>query len=134
MTKPRNELKDLKQFGSVLAGILLVFGVINFLKGRTGWYPWFFSLSIVTISLVFLAPKYIKPVFVIFTKIGHAIGWVNTRIILMLIYFILITPIALIMRMLGKDPLNIKIDKNETSYWTKHANVKAAKEKLEKQF
>lgn len=134
MPKQRNEIKDLKQFGSALAAILLVFGVINFLKGRIGFYPWFFGLSVVTILLVLVAPKCIKPIFIVFSKIGHAIGWVNSRIILALIYSIFVTPIAIVMKVIGRDPLNRKIDKKETSHWIKHATVKATKENLEKQF
>jgi hypothetical protein len=134
MPKPRNEIKDLKQFGLVLAGILLMFGVVNCLKGRINIYPWFFGLSAITILLALTTPKYIKPIFIVFTKVGHAIGWVNSRIILSFIYFIFITPIAVIMRITGRDLLDRKIDKKEASYWVKHAATKSTKEKLEKQF
>jgi len=134
MKKIRNEIKDLRQFGAVLAGILLVFGVVNFLKGRIYWYPWFFGLSVIMVVLVMASPQKIRPVFIVFTKVAHIIGWVNTRIILALIYFILITPAAIIMKILGKDPLNKKTDKNKMSYWTKCAIAKAAKANLEKQF
>lgn len=75
-----------------------------------------------------------KLLFVIFTKIGHAIGWINTRVLLALIYFILIIPIALVMKIIGRDPLIRKIDKNEMSYWVKRATIKPTKKKLEKQF
>lgn len=134
MTKPRNELKDLKQFGSVLAGILLIFGTINFLKGRTNVCFWLFGFAVITIFLVLAAPKHIKPIYVIFSKIGHMIGWVNTRIILTLIYFGFITPIALMMKIFGRDSFNRKINKSEMSYWVKHVTAKATKEKLEKQY
>ena len=134
MAKLRSEIKDLKQFGSALTGILMVFGVVNFLKGRASWYPWFFSLSGAMILLVLIAPRRIKPIFIIFTKVAHAIGWVNTRVILALIYFIFVTPIAIVMRIFGKDPLDRSIDKNEMSYWAKREAAKPAKEKLEKQF
>lgn len=134
MAKPQNEIRDLKQFGLTLAGILTIFGAINFLKGRTGFYTWFFGLSIIVFLLVITVPKHIKPIFVIFSKVGHAIGWVNSKIILTLIYFIFITPIAIIMRICGRDLLNRKIDKKEETYWVKHEATKLTKEKLEKQY
>ncbi|MDD5136092.1 MAG: SxtJ family membrane protein [Candidatus Omnitrophica bacterium] len=134
MAKSRNELKDLKQFGMALAGILLALGAVNLFKGRTNWYPWFFSLSIASILLALLAPKHIKPVFTLFTKVGHVIGWVNTRIVLTIIYFLIITPMALIMKVIGKDPLDRKIEKDRVSYWVKRAVVKTPGERLEKQF
>ena len=134
MKKERNETRDLRQFGAVLAGILLVAGAINFFKGRISWCPWFFGPGLVVVVLVFAAPKSIKPIFILFTKIGHIIGWINTRIILILVYYILITPIALIMKIFRKDLLDIKIDKNKISYWTNRSTDRSAKEALEKQF
>lgn len=134
MPKPRNEIKDLKQFGLVLSGIFLIFGVVNFLKGRINIYPWFFGLSAVAILTALTTPKCIKPIFIVFTKVGHAIGWVNSRIILSFIYFIFIAPIAIIMRIAGRDSLNRKIDTKEASYWVKRVTTKSTKEKLEKQF
>jgi hypothetical protein len=134
MAKPRNELKDLRQFGAFLAGLLLLIGVINFLKGRMTLCPWFFSIGFITIIFVFIAPKKLKPVYAIFTKIAHAIGWVNTRVILALIYFLIITPIAIIRKIMMKDSLNRKIENSEKSYWIKRPAVKADRDRLEKQF
>ena len=134
MVKKRDEIKDLKQFGFVFAGILLVAGTINFFKGRVVWYTSFFSLGLVAISLALVTPKSLKPVYIIFTKIAHAIGWFNTRLILILIYFVIVTPMAILLKISGKDPLNRKIDKNEKSCWIKRPITRPAKESLEKQF
>ena len=132
--KKHNELKDIRQFGSVLAGILLMLGVVNFLKGRTGRYAWFFCPGFVIVLLVLLIPKSLKPVHTVFKKIAYIIGWVNTRVILILIYYALITPIAFVMRMLGKDFLDRKINKSEASYWIKYSAVVSSRDRLEKQF
>lgn len=134
MAKSRNEIKDLRQFGTALAIILFIFGTVNFFKGRIYWYPWFFASGVIIVILVLAAPKSIKPIFKVFTKGGHAIGWVNTRIILALIYFLIITPIAIVMKIFGKDPLDRKIDKGKASYWIKCAHTKDIKTGLEKQF
>ncbi|MFA5142886.1 MAG: SxtJ family membrane protein [Candidatus Omnitrophota bacterium] len=134
MAKPRAELKDLRQFGLASAGIFLALGAVNYFKCRATWYTWFLGLGVVTALMALAAPKSMKPVFIIFKKVGHAIGWINTRIILALIYFLFITPIAIVMKALGKDPLNRKIDKDITSYWVKHAPAVSPKERLEKQF
>ena len=76
----------------------------------------------------------LRPVYAVFIKVAHAIGWFNTKVILTLIYFALITPIAVIMRVLGNDPLNMKTDKKLSTYWVKRPVLKAAREQLEKQF
>lgn len=134
MIKLCNEIKDLRRFGSVLGLIFIILGTINFLKGQILWYPWFFGLAVIIISFVILCPMRIKPIFIIFSKVGHAIGWINTRILLILIYFIFVTPIAFVMKIFGKDLLNRKIDKSATSYWTRRTITKPGKSELEKQF
>lgn len=134
MKKPRNELKDLKQFGLTLGIILFVFGVIHFFKGRAIWYIPFFLISVLSICAALVMPVSLKKPYSVFMKIAHALGWFNTRVILIAVYFFLLTPIALIIRMLGKDPLNRKIDKKEPTYWSDRMVTKAMKEQLEKQF
>ena len=134
MAKKRDEIKDLKQFGLVLAGILLILGGVNFFKGRVGWYASLFSIGMIAAFLALIAPRSLKLPYKVFTKIAHAIGWFNTKVILILIYFVIITPIAIILRISGKDPLNRKIDKNEISCWTKRLITRPAKESLERQF
>jgi hypothetical protein len=47
---------------------------------------------------------------------GQALGWVNTRIILGVVFYGLLTPMGLAMRILGKDPLHRQFDPNSDSY------------------
>jgi hypothetical protein len=126
--------KDLRQFGIVLSAILGVFGLVHFLKGHAGAYPWFWGTGAVSLALSLFVPRAMRPVYIAFTKIAHAIGWFNTRVILTLIYYVILTPIALIMRLLRKDPLHRRLARDLTSYWIERASVTAAKESLEKQF
>lgn len=79
-------------------------------------------------------PKSLKGIYGIFRKIAYAIGWFNTRIILIFIYFLVLTPIAILMKIFGKDFLDVKIDKNADSYWVKRTVPILSKEQLEKQF
>ncbi|MDD5136441.1 MAG: SxtJ family membrane protein [Candidatus Omnitrophica bacterium] len=134
MAKARNELKDIRQFSWVLSGILTVLGVVNLFKHRVSWSYWLFGLGIITALMILTAPKLLRPVYLTFTKIAHAIGWFNTRAILILIYYMLITPIALIMRIFREDPLDRKIEKNAASYWVKRAAAGPIKEGLQRQF
>lgn len=134
MKKTRDELKDLRQFGMVLAGILIVFGAIHFIKHRMIFTQWFCGVGLIVLCLGLLVPRMLKNVYTVFLKVAHAIGWFNTRGILIMIYFLLVTPIAIVMKIFGKDPLNRKIDKNALTYWVKRPVPKTTKEQLEKQF
>jgi len=59
--------------------------------------------------------KFLKIFYRIWLKIGEVLGWIWTRILLTIIFFVVIGPISLLMKLFGKDPLKFKFDKN--SYW-----------------
>ncbi len=134
MKKTCDELKDLRQFGIALAGILTVFGTIHHMRHHLLPAQWFAGVGIAVLCVALLAPRLLKPVYTIFLKVAHAIGWFNTRVILILIYYAILTPIAFIVKMCGKDFLNEKIEKNISSYWSTRQSTKSTKEQLEKQF
>lgn len=119
MNSSRIDLRKVKQFGFAFACILLVTGSINFLKGYINLSIWFYSFSIVFISLAMLLPRFLAPVYAVFTKIMRVIGFINTKIILCLVFYCMVTPIGLAMRFLKKDPLEKQIDKHKTTYWIK---------------
>tara|TARA_B100000508_G_C11288802_1_gene194197 strand:- start:90 stop:464 length:375 start_codon:yes stop_codon:yes gene_type:complete len=58
-------------------------------------------------------------------KIGNALGWVNSRILLSIIFFILLTPIAWLYRMINKDPLKKKKSEHSTFVNRNHQFTKA---------
>ena len=51
------------------------------------------------------------------------LGWINTRLILFIIFYLVFTPIGLVMRLFGVDLLDKKIDKNKNSYWRRKEKV-----------
>ncbi|MFH1798492.1 MAG: SxtJ family membrane protein [Candidatus Omnitrophota bacterium] len=134
MKNGKIENKDLRQFGIVLGVILAIFGGIHLIKGHAAARVWFFSGSVAILLCAVFMPRFLKPVYICFTKIAKIIGWVNTRIILILVYYLILTPIGIVLRMIGKDPLTRKIDKNAETYWIKPQKTIPSRESLEKQF
>jgi len=126
--------KDLRQFGIVLGIILGVLGGLHFLKGHPAAWKWFCGSGAVVLLLGVLCPGVLGPAFRVFTKAAHAIGWFNTRVILILVYYLLLTPTGLIMKLCGKDLLDRKIDRGCQSYWRERKNITATVEGLGKQF
>jgi hypothetical protein len=49
-------------------------------------------------------------------KIGHALGWINSRIILGILFFLMFAPVALVLRLFGKDMLRQRLDASATTY------------------
>ncbi len=126
--------KDLRQFGITLGVILGTVGLVHFMKGHVSACQRFLVLSALSVIAGLFVPGILKPVYIVFIKIAHAIGWFNTRVILAFLYFFILTPIGLIARLLGKDPMDRKIDKKKESYWHDHKCRVASRESLERQF
>lgn len=77
--------------------------------------------------------KFLKTLYKGWMKFAHALGWVNTRIILTLVYYFVFTPLALIFRVVGKDPMNRKLQLVET-YWVEREQVPFDRERARRQF
>ena len=79
-----------------------------------------------------LLTEVLRPVFYVWMKLGHVLGWINTRIILGLVFFIMFAPIALLLRILGKDPLQRKLNDEVRTY--RVVSEKLPRERMEKPF
>jgi len=123
---------ELRKFGLIMAGmVVLMFALV---------LPWLFSfdmpywpfiLAAVLIVLALLKPAWLAPVNKGWLKVGLVLGWINTRIILGIIFGLLVVPIGFIMKSLGKDPLQNKFS-DEESYRVK--STPRDKQHLEKPF
>lgn len=60
-------------------------------------------------------PALLKPVYIIWMRLAFILGWVNTRIILIIMFYLIFTPIGLFMRLFRIDPLERK--KKKSTYW-----------------
>lgn len=109
--------KELRSFGLIMAGMIaLIFGLIipwlwNIVLPL---WPWIVS-SIFLISAI-AAPAVLRPVFIVWMKVGHVLGWINTRLLLGIVFYLVIAPTGIVLKLLGKDPLKRKYDKNGMSY------------------
>ena len=109
--------QELRKFGLVFAGMfILIFGLLLpwiWDKSSPMW-PWI--VAAVFIAAALLVPMALGPVYRLWMKIGHVLGWINTRIILGVMFFLIFAPVALVLRLLGKDMLRRRLDTAATSY------------------
>ena len=77
---------------------------------------WTLVIGIPTIILSIFYPRVLKLPYKIWIKIGIILGWINSRIILGIVYCVILIPIALIMKLFKYDPLKKKIFKEQISY------------------
>ncbi|WP_078476162.1 SxtJ family membrane protein [Solemya elarraichensis gill symbiont] len=114
--------KELRQFGLITGAIVAVlFGL---------FLPWVFENDIPTWPWIITAvlwlwaivlPATLAPVYRAWMAFGNVLGFINTRIILGIMFYLMFLPAGFIMRLLGKDPMARKIDKDLESYRTIHA-------------
>jgi hypothetical protein len=111
-----------------------VFGAILFLgrshvAGWTGWewgralesstWKWFLGVGVALYAVSRLAPSVMTPIHIGWMTLAFLLGWFNTRLLLGIFFYLIITPVGLLMRALGKDLLNEKFDRSAGSYWVK---------------
>lgn len=77
--------------------------------------------------------NFLKTLYSYWMKFAHALGWVNTRIILSIVYFLIFTPLALIFRLIGKDPMERRFEAAD-SYWVKREAREFRQEDYRRQF
>ncbi|BDA77160.1 hypothetical protein LPTSP3_g00900 [Leptospira kobayashii] len=108
---------DLRKFAYIVGGVLaLVFGLAIPYLNRGSWNQYLVGIGLVLIFLGTVLPKILYWPYRLWMLIGEVLGWINTRIILSVIFFLLFTPIGLIKRLFGTDALKRKLDADATSY------------------
>ena len=101
--------KTLREFGFLIGFIFpFLIGWILPLIGGHSFRIWTLFISIPSIILAISKPRLLIYPYIAWMKLGHILGWVNSRIILGLVFLIILQPIALIMRIFGHDPLRTK--------------------------
>jgi hypothetical protein len=67
-------------------------------------------------ALALVYPPALRPLNALWLKIGHVLGWINTRIILGVVFFVVFVPASLVLHALHKDPMQRKLDASAASY------------------
>ncbi|MEW6407082.1 MAG: SxtJ family membrane protein [Patescibacteria group bacterium] len=115
------EKKDLREFGIILGSILIIINIIRILfKDKPS------SVLLVSFGAIFLFfglffPRVLRRIYLIWMKIAHFIGKCNSTILLFLIYYLILTPVGLIIQIFRHDPLGIK-KSDDKSYWVSIRN------------
>ena len=107
---------ELRTFGLVTAGmVVLCFGLLIPWIWGFAWPIWPLIIAATLATMALIAPASLKPVYVAWMRFAGILGWVNTRIILGLIFFLMFLPFGLVMRLFN-DPMRRKLDKSIKTY------------------
>ena len=112
-----DKISSNRSFGilfSIVFAIIAFWPIINGNPLRL----WSIPISVIFLVLGLLNSKLLNPLNIVWVKFGELLGRIIAPIVMAIIYFIIVTPIGLFMRLIGKDLLNLKFSKANT-YWIK---------------
>ncbi len=109
--------KELRKYGMTMAIAFAVIALLFWFKDHDGNWPILAGLSAFFLVSGMLIPGVLAPVEWLWMRIAHYMGTVVTFILLVLTFFVVITPMGLLMRLLRKDLLGLKLDSSMPSYW-----------------
>ena len=125
--------KDIRGFGLIVGGALALLGLL-FLWKEKDFYPYFLITGGGLILTGLLVPSVLRPLQKIWMALSIVLGWVMTRVILVVLFFLVITPIGIMGKLFGKRFLAIKRDKTTRSYWNYRKPEERRREDYERQF
>ena len=133
MNEKANTKKELRKFGLTIGIAFCILAALLLWRGKAH-HIYFWGVGGLFLILGIFIPIALKPIEKVWMKIAEAMGWFMTRLILGIAFYLIFTPVALIMRLFNKDPLNRKIDKKAKSYWIKRKKETFVKERYERLF
>ncbi len=108
--------REIRKFAIPVAAVLLAIGLFALWREKAFAWP-LIGVSGFLVAGGYLLPAILRPLYVPWMLLAAVLGWVMTRVLLTLTFFVMITPIGLLRRIFGHDSLNRKFPGEQESYW-----------------
>ena len=122
--KNKEKVSSNRSFGIVFFVVFLLVGLWPMLN-NSDLRIWSLILSIIFLFLGVLNSRILTPLNIVWFKFGMLLGKIISPIVMGLIFFIVVTPTAIILKLFNKDVLSLKKNKSN-SYWRKNSNYKTS--------
>ena len=122
--------KEIRKFGFLIGGVLIAISIFMLWKALS-YYQLVFIIGAIFIILGFFIPMVLKPIYIIWMTFATILGWIMTRVILAVLFYLIVTPIGLIARIFGVKFLDLSWNDDVKSYWNKRDKTVSD---IEKQF
>lgn len=129
----KSDAKECRKFGLSVGIVLVVLAIILAWFGK-GSFVYFGSVGGLLIISGVIAPVILKPLQKIWMILAVLLGFIMTRLILLILFYLILTPIGIMARIFGKDFLDLKLVKDQDSYWNRRESGKYEKLDTERQF
>jgi ABC-type uncharacterized transport system permease subunit len=133
MIQPKREVKTLRKFALTMFFALGILGAILVWRKRdTGFILW--GIGAAALLMAWVQPRVLKPVHKYWMKLAVLLGLVSSHVVLGLLYYLVFTPIGLVMRVVGKNPLALRPGTTNSSYWIRRENSEYDPQRYEKMY
>ena len=129
----KSSKKDLRKFGITVGSVLVVLAIVFYFLDRS-YFIYFGAAGLVLIIMGFISPVILKPLNKVWMGLAVVLGWLSSRIILIVVFYLVLTPISLIAKISGKKFLDLKYKTKGNSYWIKREIIKPDRSSYEKQY
>ena len=130
----KSSKRDLRKFGITVGIVLGILGALFWWRQKD-FYTIFLGASAGFLLLGLILPVVLKPIQKVWMILALLLGWIMTRVILSVMFFLLFFPIGHVAKLFGKDLLGLKFDPEAESYWIlRDTEEQRTKEAYEKQF
>jgi hypothetical protein len=126
--------KELRTFGLSLGVVCLLWAGILWWRGHRAPLPWLLGAAPVLALLALAAPAALGPIHRVWMPAAKAVARALTWLMLTLAFYLVFTPYGIVLRMLGKDPLDRGFEKGRASYWIRRSDGPFDPERLRKQY
>jgi hypothetical protein len=125
--------KDLRKFGLTVGGVILAIGLLLFYFEKTSAIYFAIIGGLLILPGVFF-PKILKPLNRIWMGLAIILGFIMSRVILTILFYLVMIPIALLAKLVGKKFMILKFDKSAKTYWEKRSIIHKKQIDYERQF
>lgn len=122
-----------RSFGLVFSGVFAVLAGLPLFKGNAPHW-WALAVACVFLCVTLTVPQILSPLNRLWTRFGLLLHRVVNPLILGVLFFLVVTPTAVIMRALGKRPLTMDWDPDASSYWVNRDPPGPEPESMKRQF
>jgi Saxitoxin biosynthesis operon protein SxtJ len=113
--------RQLAVFGAVLPVTFALLGlVVDHRFGVRGLRGALWGVGAVLTAVYYTAPALRRPLYVGMSLASYPIGWLVSHIVLLIVFVFVVTPVGLLLRVLGRDPMQRRFDSSAQSYWVPH--------------
>jgi hypothetical protein len=116
LIKASADRKEIRKFAIPIAVLLLAIGGFALWREKSFALP-LMGFAVFLVAAAYVVPVILRPLYVPWMALAAVLGFVMTRVLLTLTFFVMITPIGLLRRIFGNDSLNRRFPGNRDSYW-----------------